>query len=167
MLYLKCEWKSAKYMVTDIKKNFTLGLEFILNLKFQIRPSIFFRIQNVASPTVNMNCSQVQVVEISVSDAETRKLFRKSVLAQKCVSMAVSARAAGESGCAGSIGARIVGRKTDNKYPCCHEGTSVTDVVVCWGDSKVYTISLAEDSCKPLLFIKRILIWFEITFLKF
>lgn len=101
-----------------------------------------------------MNCTQVQVVEIGVSNAETRKEFQKSVRAQKSVSIAVSVKVTGESDCAGTIGARIVSRKTENKYPCCHEGTAVTEVVVCWGDSKLYTLSLAEDSCKPMFFNK-------------
>lgn len=115
---------------------------------------VFFRFQNVNSPTVNMNCTQVQVVDIGVSNAETRKEFQKGVLAQKSVSIAVSVRATGASHCAGTIGARIVSRKTENKYPCCHEGTAVSEVVVCWGNSKVYTLSLAEDSCKPLFLNK-------------
>lgn len=113
--------------------------------------TFFFRVQNVNSPTVNMNCTQVQVVEISVNNPETREQFQKGIMAQKAVSIALSVRSSDESDSGGTIGARIVRRKTENKYPCCHEGTAVTEVVVCWGDSKVYTLKLSEKSCKFLI----------------
>lgn len=114
----------------------------------------FFSVSIINSPSVNITKTEVEVINISMDEPITYENFRKSIFTQEVISMVLTTREmSAEDDVRGQvIGAKITKKIKEIHFPYCDKGIALISVTVCWGENKVYVLSLDSQHCQ-LVFI--------------
>lgn len=101
------------------------------------------------SPTEKVRKNELEVITITRNNVNIYREFKKNLVVEKIFSIFLSTKDLSLLENEGvSIGVRIVKKRPDCHYPCCHGSRALTSVCVYWGETAVYSLPLDHNNCK-------------------